>query len=142
MITVGDLPRFTMAGGFQFEGPGAGCPVRADRRGGLRAPCLRRRRSWPGSAWGGVAWFALGPREVYVPSYPVSRRYVNNINVSNTTVNTTVINNVYNTQSSTTRRQCNERKLRQSQCSRRRGGDHVPSVHDGAAGREKCGACR
>jgi Family of unknown function (DUF6600) len=45
----------------------------------------------------GVAWFALGPREVYVPGYPVSRRYVNNINVSNTTVNTTVINNVYNT---------------------------------------------
>jgi len=45
----------------------------------------------------GVAWFALGPREVYVPSYPVSRRYVNSINVSNTTVNTTVINNVYNT---------------------------------------------
>jgi hypothetical protein len=45
----------------------------------------------------GVAWFALGPREVYVPSYPVSRRYVNQINVSNTNVNTTVINNVYNT---------------------------------------------
>jgi FecR protein len=45
----------------------------------------------------GVAWFALGPREVYVPSYPVSRRYVDNINVSNTTVNTTIINNVYNT---------------------------------------------
>lgn len=46
---------------------------------------------------GGVAWFALGPREVYVPSYPVSRNYVNNINVSNTTVNTTVVNNYYNT---------------------------------------------
>jgi hypothetical protein len=45
----------------------------------------------------GVAWFALGPREVYVPSYPVSRRYVNQINISNTNVNTTVINNVYNT---------------------------------------------
>jgi hypothetical protein len=45
----------------------------------------------------GVAWFALGPREVYVPSYPVSRRYVNNINVSNTTVNTSVVNNIYNT---------------------------------------------
>jgi FecR protein len=45
----------------------------------------------------GVAWFALGPREVYVPSYPVSRGYVRNINVSNTTVNTNVINNVYNT---------------------------------------------
>lgn len=45
----------------------------------------------------GIAWFALGPREVYVPSYPVSRGYVSNINVTNTTVNTTVINNVYNT---------------------------------------------
>jgi hypothetical protein len=45
----------------------------------------------------GVAWFALGPREVYVPSYPVSTNYVRNVNISNTTVNTTVINNVYNT---------------------------------------------
>ena len=45
----------------------------------------------------GMAWFALGPREVYVPSYPVSRSYVNNINVSNTTVDTTVVNNIYNT---------------------------------------------
>lgn len=44
-----------------------------------------------------VGWFPLGPREVYVPSYPVSRRYVTNVNVSNTTVNTTVINNYYNT---------------------------------------------
>jgi hypothetical protein len=39
----------------------------------------------------------LGPREVYVPSYPVSSNYVRNVNISNTTVNTTVINNVYNT---------------------------------------------
>ena len=45
----------------------------------------------------GVAWFALGPREVYCPSYRVSPGYVRNINVSNTNVNTTVINNVYNT---------------------------------------------
>lgn len=43
----------------------------------------------------GVGWFPLGPREVFVPSYPVSRTYVNNVNVSNTTVNTTVINNYY-----------------------------------------------
>jgi hypothetical protein len=43
-----------------------------------------------------VGWFPLGPREVYVPSYPVSRNYVTNVNVSNTTVNTTVINNYYN----------------------------------------------
>jgi hypothetical protein len=56
-----------------------------------------------GFAAGGVAvgvnvgWFPLGPREVFVPSYPVSRAYVNNVNISNTTVNQTVINNYYNT---------------------------------------------
>jgi hypothetical protein len=44
-----------------------------------------------------VGWFPLGPREVFVPSYPVSRNYVTNVNVSNTTVNTTVVNNYYNT---------------------------------------------
>lgn len=44
-----------------------------------------------------VGWFPLGPREVFVPSYPVSRTYINNVNVSNTTVNQTVINNYYNT---------------------------------------------
>ena len=45
---------------------------------------------------GGVAWFPLGPREVYRPSYPVSRRYFENINRSNTVINNTVINNHYN----------------------------------------------
>jgi hypothetical protein len=42
-------------------------------------------------------WFRLGPREVYVPSYPVSQAYVTRVNVSNTTVNTTTVTNVYNT---------------------------------------------
>jgi hypothetical protein len=42
-----------------------------------------------------VGWFPLGPREVYVPSYPVSRVYVQNINVTNTRVETTVVNNYY-----------------------------------------------
>lgn len=45
---------------------------------------------------GGVGWFPLAPREVYRPSYPVSRSYFENINRSNTVVNTTVINNYYN----------------------------------------------
>jgi hypothetical protein len=45
---------------------------------------------------GGVAWFPLGPREVYRPSYPVSRGYFENINRSNTVINNTVINNYYN----------------------------------------------
>jgi hypothetical protein len=44
-----------------------------------------------------VGWFPLGPREVYMPSYPVSRAYVQNINVTNTRVETTVVNNYYNT---------------------------------------------
>jgi hypothetical protein len=44
----------------------------------------------------GVAWFPLGPRDVYRPSYPVSRSYFDNINTSNTTINTTNITNVYN----------------------------------------------
>jgi hypothetical protein len=50
-----------------------------------------------GGGGAGVAWFPLGPREVYVPSYHVSRTYVTNVNVSNTTVNNTVVNNYYNT---------------------------------------------
>ena len=48
-------------------------------------------------AGGSVAWFPLGPREVYVPSYRVSQGYVNRVNVTNTVVNTTTVTNVYNT---------------------------------------------
>ena len=50
----------------------------------------------PGSG-GTVAWFPLGPREVFVPAYHVSPTYVNQVNVSNTTVNQTTVTNVYNT---------------------------------------------
>jgi hypothetical protein len=50
-----------------------------------------------GSAPVGVAWFPLGPRDVYCPSYLVSERYVERVNVSNTTiVNRTQVTNVYN----------------------------------------------
>ncbi|MEK6243934.1 MAG: DUF6600 domain-containing protein, partial [Pseudomonadota bacterium] len=45
---------------------------------------------------GGVAWFPLGPREVYRPSYQVSRGYFEDINRSNTNVSNTTITNVYN----------------------------------------------
>ena len=44
----------------------------------------------------GVAWFPLGPREVYLPPYRVTRRYVNNVNITNTRVNVTQVTNVYN----------------------------------------------
>jgi hypothetical protein len=44
----------------------------------------------------GVAWFPLAPREVFVPSYRVSRTYVTRVNVSNTTVTNVVVNNYYN----------------------------------------------
>lgn len=71
-------------------------PPRPDRGPYIRPVYAPALVAWVG-AGAGIAWFALGPREVYVPSYPVSPRYVRDINVSNTTVNTTVINNVYNT---------------------------------------------
>ena len=45
---------------------------------------------------GGIAWFPLGPRDVYRPSYAASRGYFENINRSNTVINNTVINNYYN----------------------------------------------
>jgi hypothetical protein len=49
-----------------------------------------------GSVGAGVGWFPLGPREVYVPPYRVSRTYVTNVNVTNTTVNNTYVTEVYN----------------------------------------------
>jgi hypothetical protein len=45
---------------------------------------------------GGVGWFPLGPREVYVPGYRASRRHINDVNLSNTLiVNNNYITNVY-----------------------------------------------
>ena len=49
-----------------------------------------------GGGGGGVAWFPLGPREVYVPPYRTSERYVQKVNVTNTTVNIVNVTNVYN----------------------------------------------
>jgi hypothetical protein len=49
------------------------------------------------SAGVGVGWFPLGPGEVFVPGYRVSRTYVNNVNITNTSVNITKVTNVYNT---------------------------------------------
>jgi hypothetical protein len=55
-----------------------------------------------GVGGGPVGWFPLGPGEVYVPPYRVSRRYVNNVNVTNTRVNITQVTNVYNVYNSNT----------------------------------------
>jgi hypothetical protein len=49
------------------------------------------------SAGVGVGWFPLAPGEVYLPGYRVSRTYVNNVNITNTTVNVTRVTNLYNT---------------------------------------------
>jgi hypothetical protein len=43
-----------------------------------------------------VGWFPLAPREVYQPSYPVSRGYFDNINRSNAVIAPATITNVYN----------------------------------------------
>jgi hypothetical protein len=45
---------------------------------------------------GGVGWFPLGPREIYVPGYRHTPRYIRLVNASNTViVNNTYITNVY-----------------------------------------------
>src|SRR5258708_27430963 len=49
-----------------------------------------------GGGGGGVAWFPLGPRGGYVPSHRASPRYVQNVNVTDTTVNVTNVTNGYN----------------------------------------------
>ena len=82
---------------------GAGRPALTSRGRSMR------RRWWPGSAARGsacrsrsaaaapVGWFPLAPREVYVPSYRSSPRYVREINithVSNVASITTIVNNV------------------------------------------------
>ncbi|MGH9757311.1 MAG: DUF6600 domain-containing protein, partial [Candidatus Acidiferrales bacterium] len=51
-----------------------------------------------GGGFSGVAWFPLGPRDVYIPGYRCSPRYVQNVNITNTrVVNVTQVTNVYNT---------------------------------------------
>jgi hypothetical protein len=50
-----------------------------------------------GGGFAGVAWFPLGPRDVFVPGYRASPRYFQNINVTNSrAVNVTQVTNVYN----------------------------------------------
>jgi hypothetical protein len=51
-----------------------------------------------GSGFTGVAWFPLGPRDVFVPSYRCSPHYVDVVNVTNTRViKVTEVHTVYNT---------------------------------------------
>jgi hypothetical protein len=72
------------------------CWVPGPRR--VRAVYAPALVAWVGGPAGGVgvSWFPLAPREVYVPGYHVSDRYVRNINITNTTiVNQTYITNVY-----------------------------------------------
>jgi hypothetical protein len=49
----------------------------------------------PGS-FAGVAWFPLGPREVYVPARRFSPRYVERVNVTNTMIVKRTVSEVYN----------------------------------------------
>ena len=95
MTNRGAMHRFITADGCASAVAGVGCPARR-RKAGLCAGAggFRRRR---GGFGGNIAWFPLGPREVYVPSYPRQPGYMNRVNVSSTTVNTTTITNVYNT---------------------------------------------
>jgi hypothetical protein len=42
----------------------------------------------------GIGWFPLGPRELYVPTYRASPRYVNRVNVTNTTITNINVTNI------------------------------------------------
>jgi hypothetical protein len=42
-----------------------------------------------------IGWFPLGPSDVYVPGYRVSRGYFTNINIHNTRINSVAINGFY-----------------------------------------------
>ena len=70
----------TTAAGQTSAGPGAGSPVRFARRRSMRPRWSHSSAaaisSWrfPAAMSAGVAWFPLGPRDVYRPSYPVSRK--------------------------------------------------------------------
>ncbi|MEP6998612.1 MAG: DUF6600 domain-containing protein, partial [Betaproteobacteria bacterium] len=55
-----------------------------------------------GGTASGIAWFPLGPGEVYLPSYRVSRDYFTNVNISNTRVTNVNITNVYNSYTTNT----------------------------------------
>ena len=50
-----------------------------------------------GASAANIGWFPLAPREVYQPSYPVSRTYFDSINRSIAVIAPTTITNVYNT---------------------------------------------
>src|ERR1035441_771287 len=47
-----------------------------------------------GGGGGLVAWFPLGPREVYYPSYHVSQGYVRQVNVTNTRITNINVTNI------------------------------------------------
>ncbi|MBA3774648.1 MAG: FecR domain-containing protein, partial [Ramlibacter sp.] len=51
--------------------------------------------SGSGSSGGAVGWFPLGPRDVYRPSYTVSRQYFTNVNTSNTVITQVNVTNYY-----------------------------------------------
>ncbi|KTD82209.1 DUF6600 domain-containing protein [Legionella waltersii] len=48
-----------------------------------------------------IAWFPLGPGDIYIPPYQVSRNYFQQINVNNTVINNTYVTTVYNNQNTT-----------------------------------------
>ena len=51
-----------------------------------------------GGGFSGVAWFPLGPRDIFVPGYHCSPRYFQSVNITNTRILTvTQVTNVYHT---------------------------------------------
>ena len=55
-----------------------------------------------GAAAAAVGWFPLAPRDVYQPSYQVSRGYFDNVNRSNAVIAPATVTNIYNSTRITT----------------------------------------
>jgi hypothetical protein len=95
--------RSTTAAGRTSARAGAGCraptcaaPVLRARTGRLGRRAARQRLVTSAPRAPAVGWFPLAPREVYVPTYRVTPRYVQHVNVThvtNITNVTTIVNN-------------------------------------------------
>ena len=108
-------------------GAGAGAgrgPITRRRLSRSSAAATSRSRS-PAVTLAAVAWFPLGPREVYRPSYAVSRGYFENVNRSNTVINTTRDQQLLQQHE---RDQCRLCKSTGTGCGRRRADGHVRAI--------------
>ena len=87
-----------------------------------------------------VAWFPLGPREPYFPSYQVSQGYFSRVNNTNTVINSTSINRYYAYSRTSNNDGHGERPVREPPCAKRRHGDSAGQLRQRKASDSGCTA--